>query len=303
MKHSKITRRQFLGTTAVLAGAAMLPPGVLPAAETVRKRTATDQVTLGKTGIKLSRLGIGTGSNSGEVQRGLGREGFNRLIRYAYDQGITYIDTAQNYHTHDYIRDAIKGLPREKLFIQTKMPDVPEKPLETLDRYRQELGVDYLDSVLTHYAHTPGWPEERQRVLDALDEAKDKKIIRAKGVSCHGLPALRRATPMDWVDVHLVRINPQGRHVDGPTYQWNSQGNENTLPEVMKEITAMRAKGRGMIGMKIIGNGDFKNPEDREKSVRYAMHCGMLDAVVIGFASTAEIDEAIERINRALAEV
>jgi predicted aldo/keto reductase-like oxidoreductase len=171
-----------------------------------------------------------------------------------------------------------------------------------LDRYRQELGVDYLDTVLTHYAHTPGWPEERQRVLDALDEAKEKKIIRAKGVSCHGLPALKRATPMDWVDVHLVRINPQGRHVDGPTYHWNSSGNETTMPEAMKEIAAMRAKGRGMIGMKIIGNGDFTKPEDREKSVRYAMQCGMLDAVVIGFASTAEIDEAIERINRALAE-
>jgi hypothetical protein len=104
------------------------------------------------------------------------------------------------------------------------------------------------------------------------------------------------------VDVHLVRINPQGRHIDGPTYEWNDRGNETTLPAAMKEIRAMRAQGRGIIGMKIIGNGDFKNPADREKSIRFAMHCGLLDAVVIGFASTAEIDEAITRMNRALAE-
>lgn len=302
MKKCLITRRQFFGTTATLAGTAMLSPCAILAEQKPAKRTATDQVTLGKTGIKLSRLGIGTGSNSGQVQRELGREGFDRLIRYAYERGITYIDTAQNYHTHDFIREAIKGLPREKLFIQTKMPDAPEKPLEVLDRYRQELGVDYLDSVLSHYATTDDWPEQRKRVLDALDEAKEKKIIRAKGVSCHGLPALTRATKVDWVDVHLVRINPQGRHVDGPTYQWNSHGNETTMPEALKEITAMRAKGRGIIGMKLIGNGDFKDPADREKSIRYAMQSGVLDAVVIGFASTAEIDEAIERINRALAE-
>jgi predicted aldo/keto reductase-like oxidoreductase len=300
MSQSHITRRRFLETTASFAGAVLLPPKDLLAAE--RKRTAVDQVTLGKTGIKLSRLGIGTGSNSGSVQRALGRDGFNRLIRYAYDSGITYIDTAESYHTHDYIRDAIKGLPREKLFIQTKMPGAPEKPLESLDRYRQELGVDYLDTVLSHYATTNDWDEKRKRVLDALEEAKEKKIIRAHGVSCHGLPALTRATQVNWVDVHLVRLNPQGRHIDGPSYEWNANGYENTLPEVTNEIKAMRAQGRGIIGMKIIGNGDFRKPEDREKSIRYAMHCGLLDAVVIGFASTQEIDEAIERINRALAE-
>jgi len=116
--NSRINRRRFLKTSATLAGAAMLTPFDLAA--TGSKRTAVDTVTLGKTGIRLSRLGIGTGSNSGEVQRALGREAFNRLIRYASDQGITYIDTAESYKTHDWIRDAIKGLPREKLFIQTK---------------------------------------------------------------------------------------------------------------------------------------------------------------------------------------
>lgn len=302
MNRQSISRRQFLASTATLASAALLSPSLLHAAP-AKTLTAVDQVTLGKTGIKLSRLGIGTGSNSGNVQRSLGHEGFNKLIRYAYDQGITYIDTAQSYQTHEWIREAIKGLPREKLFIQTKMPDAPEKPLEVLDRYRKELGVDYFDSVLSHYATTNDWDDKRRRVLDALEEAKEKKIIRAKGVSCHGLPALTRATQVNWVDVHLVRLNPQGRHVDGPTYEWKPNEDLATVPQVEKEIKAMRAKGRGIIGMKLIGNGEFTKPEDREKSIRYAMQCGLLDAAVIGFASTAEIDEAIERMNRALAEI
>jgi aryl-alcohol dehydrogenase-like predicted oxidoreductase len=110
-------------------------------------------VTLGKTGIRLSRLGIGTGSNSGEVQRALGREAFNRLIRHAYDQGITYIDTAESYKTHEWIRDAIKGLPRERLFIPTKMSGAPERPMQVIDRFRKELDTDYIDSLLCHYAN------------------------------------------------------------------------------------------------------------------------------------------------------
>jgi aryl-alcohol dehydrogenase-like predicted oxidoreductase len=301
MQNQAISRRHFFQTTTALAGAALLSPkDVFPPRKI--KRTAVDQVLLGKTGIKTSRLGIGTGSNSGKVQRDLGRDGFDRLIRYAYDRGITYIDTADGYHTHDYIRSAIKGLPREKLYIQTKMGGAPEKPLEVLDRFRKELGVDYFDTVLSHYATTGTWDDERRRVLDALEEAKEKKIIRAKGVSCHGLPALTRATQVKWVDVHLVRLNPQGRHIDGPTFEWNANGYETTLDKDMAEIKTMRAAGRGIIGMKLIGNGDFRRPEDRERSIRFAMQCGLLDAAVIGFASTAEIDEAIERMNRALAE-
>ncbi|MHC4734863.1 MAG: aldo/keto reductase, partial [Planctomycetota bacterium] len=266
------------------------------------KRTAVDQVTLGKTGLKLSRLGLGTGSIGGSIQRGLGPEKFNRLIRYAYDQGITYIDTAQAYRTHEMVREAIRGLPREKLFIQSKMPGTPEKPLEVLDRYRRELNVDYIDSLLVHCGVSKNWDEERKRLLDAFEEAKQKKIIRAHGVSCHSLPASARAAQLDWVDVNLVRINPQGAHIDTPTERWDAKSDVSHVPAVMEQIKIMRKKRHGIIGMKLIGNGDFKKPEDREKSIRFAMKCGLLDAVVIGFKSPAEIDEAIKRMNSALAE-
>jgi len=301
MSRERITRREFLKGTAVLAGAALLSScSTGPLAK--RTPTAVDQVTLGKTGLKLSRLGVGTGSNSGNVQRALGADGFNRLIHYAYDQGITYIDTAESYRTHTMVRDAIKGLPREKLFIQSKMSGVPEKPLEVLDRYRKELGVDYIDSLLTHCGVTANWDDERRRVLDALEEAKSRKIILAHGISCHSLPALTRAAELDWVDVNLVRINPQGAHIDTPAETWDAASDRSHLPPVLKQIKIMRKNNHGVIGMKIIGNGDFTNPEYREKSIRFTIQSGLTDAVVIGFKSPAEIDEAIKRINSALAE-
>lgn len=302
MNRNHLSRRQFIGGTAALAGAALLPPSIARA-QPRRKLTHADQVPLGKTGLTISRIGLGTGSRSGRVQRELGREGFNRLVRYAYDHGITYIDTAQNYDMHEWIRDAIKGLPREKFFIQTKMPGSPENPKVVLDRYRLELGIDYFDSVLSHVATSDNWDDERRRVLDALDEAKDNKVLLSKGVSCHGLPALKRATHVKWCDVHLVRLNHQGRHMDGPTSRYVQGVNELHRAEAEAEIRAMRDQGRGIIGMKLIGNGDFTDPEQREKSIRYAMQCGLLDAAVIGFANTDQIDEAIERVNRALAEV
>lgn len=302
MYKKQITRRQFIHTTAALAGGVLLPSCSSQTLGRKTTPTAADQVPLGRTGLKLSRLGIGTGSVSGSVQRALGGEGFNRLIRYAYDQGITYIDTAQSYKTHTMVRDAIKGLPREKLFIQSKMPGVPEKPLEVLDRYRTELGVEYIDSLLTHCAVTKDWPQERQRVMDALEEAKDKKIIRAHGVSCHSLPALTTVAQLSWVDVNLVRVNPQGAHVDTPAETWNAESSASHVSPVLEQIKVMHKNGHGVIGMKIIGDGDFTNPEDREKSIRFAMQPGLVDAVVIGFKSTDEIDEAIMRMNNALAE-
>jgi predicted aldo/keto reductase-like oxidoreductase len=301
MNRERITRREFLKSTAALAGTVLLSScSTGPLAK--QTPTAVDQVTLGKTGLKLSRLGIGAGSKGGSIQRALGADSFNRLIHYAYDQGITYIDTAESYRTHTMVRDAIKDLPREKLFIQSKMPGVPEKPLEVLDRYRKELGVEYIDSLLTHCGVTANWDDERRRVLDALEEAKDKKIILAHGISCHSLPALTRAAELDWVDVNLVRINPQGAHMDTPAETWNATSDLSHLPPVLKQIKVMRQNNHGVIGMKIIGNGDFTDPEDREKSIRFTIQSGLTDAVVIGFKSPAEIDEAIKRINSALAE-
>ncbi|HSV99528.1 MAG TPA: aldo/keto reductase [Sedimentisphaerales bacterium] len=301
MQNHPISRRQFIERTAALAGGVVLAP---LAARAAGKKTAVDLVPLGKTGLKTSRLGIGIGSNSGNVQAQLGQDGLNRLVRYAYDQGIQYIDVARSYRTHTMVREAIKDLPREKIFILTKMGGSPENPLAEIDNYRKTYGVDYIDCLLVHCTITPNWEEERKRAMDAMAEAKDKKMILSHGVSCHSLPALKRSVELNWVDVHLVRVNPQGAHMDTPrTDTWNAESNATHVPAVMEQIKLMKQKGRGIIGMKLIGNGDFTRPEDREKSIRFAMQCGLLDCVTIGLKSPAEIDEAIQRMNAALADV
>jgi len=255
MQGKPLTRRQFIERAAAIAGGVVLSP--LAAAAAGRKLTAVDQVTLGRTGLKLSRLGIGCGTNSGRVQASLGQDRFNRLIRYAYDQGITYIDIARGYRTHGMLREAIRGLPREKLFIQTKMGGVPNKAFENIEQYCKDYGVEYLDCLLVHCTVTPDWDERRKRVLDAMEKAKDKQLIRAHGV---------------------------------------------VLP-VLEQVARMRDKGRGVIGMKLVGNGDFTDPADREKAMQFVMQSGLTDAVTVGFKSPAEVDETIRRMNNALATV
>jgi hypothetical protein len=302
MRASRFSRRQFLQNSVTATGALVLGGGSVLSAPgaTASKRTAVDQVTLGQTGIKLSRLGMGTGSNNGQVQLDLGREGFNSLVKYAYDQGITYFDCSQTYKTFEWIGTAIKGLPREKLFIQSKIPGQPEKVLEAIDHHRKVFDTDYVDTMLIHCMIQDGWTDRWKRIMDGFEEAKGKGWIRSKGVSCHSLPALRSATATPWAQVHLVRVNPQGRRIDGPEESvWNDTVHD--VSPVVTELKAMRAKGRGIIGMKIIGNGEFVSAEDREKSIRFAMSLPELDAVVIGFKNRGEIDEAIKRMNSALA--
>jgi 1-deoxyxylulose-5-phosphate synthase len=304
MKHHAFNRRQFIQTSAALAGAALFSPWAISdsrAAAQAVKGTAIDQVTLGKTGLKLSRLGFGTGAQ-GDSQRVLGKDNFIKLVHYAYDHGITYLDCAERYQTFDWMGDVIKGLPREKLFIQSKVPGQPADVLAAIDKHRKNFDTDYIDSLLIHCTSTATWTDDFKRVMDGFDQAKEKKWIRAKGVSCHNLPALRAGAASDWTEVHLVRVNPQGKFTDGESGPGFSPQTTFDIAPVMEQVKIMHSKGRGVIGMKLIGNGLFTDPADREKAIRYAMACKDIDAVVIGFTSTQQVDEAIERINRALAE-
>lgn len=292
-----VNRRQFLARASAAAAAACMAPALVSAA--AAKRSATDIMTLGRTGLKLSRLGMGTGSNSGNVQLGLGQETFNKLVRYAFDHGITYFDCAKGYKTTPWIGDAIAPLPRGKVFLLTKIGGNPEKPGEVIDELLKTYKTDYIDCLLVHCMVKDSWTSDQKRLMDAIDEAKSKKKVLASGVSCHALPALRVAAASDWVDVNLVRINPQAKHVDGETPKWDASGA--TIDPVMEQVRIMDRNGHGIIGMKIIGNGDFTAADDREKSIRFAMAQPEVDAVTIGFKSEAEIDEAIDRMNRALA--
>ncbi len=313
MKNSRssdrgVTRRQFIQTSTVVAGTLLLPRwtqasprGDAPVAAASVKRTAADQVTLGKTGIKLSRLGFGTGSDNGAIQTANGKPAFVDVIHYAYDQGITYIDTAESYHTFGWIADATKGLPREKLFIQSKVDNKPADVLAVVDRHRKTFNTDYVDSLLIHCMTHGQWTDEFKRIMDGFSEAQSRKWIRAKGVSCHSLPALRAAAASDWTEVHLVRVNPQGVYTDTEDSYWGEEAHDVT--PVVAEIKNMHAKGHGVIGMKIYGAGTFTNAADRDQSVKFAMSHPEIDAIVIGLKNRQEVDEAIARVNRMLQEV
>ncbi|MBM4038778.1 MAG: aldo/keto reductase [Planctomycetes bacterium] len=292
-----MNRREFVQTVAgsVLAAHA-LPAlaGEAPAA----KPSATDRVTLGKTKVRPTRLGVGTGSVGGSVQRALGQEGLAKLVRHAWDRGIRYIDTAGNYGTHGMLKAAIQGLPREELVLLTKVwlgksLDVPK----TLEQFRQELGTDYFDVTLLHCVMKPTWPEDFKKHRDDLSAAKEKGIVRAVGVSTHGMPGLQQIAGCDWVEVALLRMNHNGAHMDGATGQWAEKvGHEAAVAEIKK----IKAAGKGVLGMKLCGNGDYKDPEDRRKAVQFVFGNKLADAVTIGCKSPAEVDEALENIARAL---
>jgi predicted aldo/keto reductase-like oxidoreductase len=290
---STISRREFMGQSAALgvlaAGAALAP-----AAARRRLTSPTEQVTLGRTGVRTSLVGLGTGSvgvqhSSNQVR--LGEAQFTRLVRYAYDRGITYFDTADQYGSHIYLRAALKGLPRERLFLQSKTrATTAEMARADVERFRQELGTDYMDTLLMHCMTKGSWPTDLRPVMDVLSDAKAKGRVRAVGVSCHGMDPLRAAVKCDWVDVDLARINPVGvkARMDG------------SPEEVVPCLRSMHDGGKGILGMKILGEGTFKTAEQRLESLRFVLGLGCVDAFVIGFEKPEQIDEILRHIETVL---
>lgn len=291
---ARFSRRNFL-RTGVAAAAALTTPSTFGAA----KRSATDWVTLGNSGVKVTRLAFGTGTFGGRVQRELGQEEFTKLVRHAYDRGIRFFESADNYdQMHEMLAIALKGIPRDTYRLMTKLrwrQDAAD-PFGALDRFRREMNSEYFDIVLLHNVRTPNWPTELERLRDAFSEAKHKQILRAHGASCHGLMPLRAYPGNKWLDVCLARVNHDGTKMDNIRGD-NDPGDVN---EVTDKLKMVRKQGTGILGMKIIGEGAFRDPEQRQKSIDYVFKNNLADAVTIGYKSPAEIDEAIDRINRAL---
>jgi hypothetical protein len=286
-----ISRRQFvLGTAA--AGAVSLASRVGWGAEETpsAKKKGSDVVTLGKSGIKTSILGIGTGTHGGNDQRALGEAGFTKLVRHALDCGIRYIDTADMYRMHYLVSTALKGVSSDKYFIQTKtQAKHPEVAKVDIERFRRELGVQTLDTLLMHCMTKGGWNTDMRPVMDVLYDAKEKGRVRSVGVSCHGFPPLVTSADCDWIDVHLVRINPFGAMMD------------DAPDKVAAEIKKMHDRGHGVLGMKIFGESGFDSPEKRLQSLKYVLGLGTVDAFTIGFVSTEQIDETLGMIEQATA--
>lgn len=288
---ARFCRREFLQRSASIAAAGWLAPKALahrlaslPA--TNPKFSATDTVTLGRTGIQTSRLAMGTGtvgSGHHSNQTALGLVGLSRLLQNGYDNGLRFFDAADSYGSHPHVADALKHVERSKVTVLTK--SWARNGIEMradLERFRRELNTEYLDIVLMHCVTEADWTMQFRSAMDALSEAKEKGIIRAHGCSCHSIEALRAAAKSPWVEVDLVRINPVGSHMDAD-------------PEaVVSVIREMHAAGKGIVGMKILGQGDMRTRQN--EAIRYALGLGLLDAFTIGAESVSEQTDLIHRI-------
>jgi 1-deoxyxylulose-5-phosphate synthase len=289
------SRRQFIKSG--LAAGALASTGNLPLR--AEPQTATDLVTLGNSGVKVTRLAFGTGSFSGKVQRDLGQEQFTRLVRHAHERGIRFFETAESYSgMHEMLGIALKGVPRDSYQLMTKVTTNGADPHAKIDNLRKQANTEYFDIMLLHWQHNPSWPTDSLRWQDGISEAQSKKVVLARGASVHGLPALRQTPETKWLEVAMIRMNHKGVRMDAEDYDTEGLGN---VSEVVTHVKQVRKEGMGVISMKLVGEGAFTAREDRQAAMKFAFRNAGVNAVTVGYKNTAEIDEAIENLNLALA--
>jgi aryl-alcohol dehydrogenase-like predicted oxidoreductase len=283
-----MNRREFLTAAAAGLGNAYLKPSAfgsvvdIPAQQ--KKVQAIDTVVLGKTGIKTSRLAMGTGTvgfGGGSNQTRMGQ--LVQLLVSGYDSGLVFFDTADSYGSHPEVAAALKQVGRDRAIVMTKCDERdPKQAKADIDRYLRELGTDYIDICLIHCVTEDDWTTRYRGVMDVFEEAKEKGKIRAHGVSCHSIEALRAAAKSPWVEVDLVRLNPVGAHMDADPA---------TVISVIKE---MKVQGKGIIGMKILGQGAMRTRQD--EAIKFALNSGVLDAFTIGAENRSEQQDLIRRV-------
>lgn len=259
-----------------------------------QKKLAADRVRLGPSGIEVTRLAMGTGTNgsggSSNQTRQLGVDGLAGHFRLAYDNGVTFWDAADQYGSHPHLKAALKSIPREKVTILTKTHATTAAEMKAdLDRFRREIGTDYLDILLLHNMQTANWPEVKKGAMAVISEAKEKGLVRTHGVSCHTIEALKTAAKTPWVEVDLARINPAGAIMDAD------------VPTVVSVLKDMKAQGKGIIGMKIFGAGELVGARtgkaDRtDESLQFAMGLGCVDCFTIGTENAAEFKDLTRKI-------
>lgn len=293
----RFSRRDFLASSLSAAGLLAASPHALQARPAVY--AGTDLVPLGKTGIQTTRLAQGTGYNGynrSSAHTRAGKKAFDTLVHHSLDSGIRFLDMADLYGSHPFVRDVIKGLPRERFTLLTKLWPRKEKWVspsggakEEIDRYRKELAVERIDVCLIHCMTNDRWPVEYERIRDELSELKEKGVVRAVGVSCHDYGALKVAAEHPWVDVIFARINHKG----GKEYSCDA-----SVEEVSATLKLARQKGKAVVGMKIFGAGKLTNPEEKDASLKYVFGQGLVDAITVGMLKTSEVDDTLKRMSQ-----
>jgi predicted aldo/keto reductase-like oxidoreductase len=299
----RMKRREFLAGSLAGVGGFLLGSGRVVASEQKPKFfDPYELVPLGKTNIKVSRVGLGTGMRGFLRQSNhtrMGHEKFNTLVRGCYERGVRLFDVADMYGTHPFLAEALKDMRREEYVITSKiwfrrggLPE-PERPNPDvlIERFLRELKTDYIDLILFHCVESANWPDELGEKMNILTQLRKKGIIRAHGLSCHSLPALERCVKESWVDSVHIRINPYAVKMDVRSVE--------EIPKVEAVARAIRSQGKAVIGMKIIGEGEFRNSDEmRNKSVKYALESNCVDAMVVGFEKIEEVDDFASRVRR-----
>jgi aryl-alcohol dehydrogenase-like predicted oxidoreductase len=290
------SRRDFIRTG--LAVGALASVGNLPLR--ADRQTATDLVNLGKTNVKVTRLAFGTGSFGGRVQRELGQDQFTRLVRHAYDRGIRFFETSESYaEMHKMLGIALQGVPRDSYQLMSKVTTRDGvDPQAKIDELRKLANTEYFDVMLLHFQHTATWPTDTLKWQDGVQEAQSKKVVLVRGASVHGLPALRQVPDNKFLELAMIRMNQKGTRMDAEQYDTEGLGN---VSEVVTHVKQVRKQGMGVISMKLVGEGSFTNREDRQAAMKFAFKNAGVNAVTVGYKNTAEVDEAIENLNLALA--
>ncbi len=283
-------RRHFIKSGAAIAGTLLLDAFPYHAFASQTKKYAWDKVVLGNTGIEVSRLAMGTGTNgfanSSNQKRQLGLRGLANMLRAGYDNGVFFWESADQYGTHPHMKEALKGVDREKVVILTKTHAKTEKEMNAdLERFKKEIGTEYIDIVLLHAITDPNWNNNRRGAMNYLADARQKGIIKAHGVSCHSLGALQTAAAEPWVQVDLARINPVGVRMDAE------------VPVVVNILQDMKSQGKGIIGMKIFGGGTLRDKVD--EMLQYALAQEYLDSFTIGAESQDEFKQLARKIPEA----
>lgn len=279
----QMQRRHFMKAGAALLALENFPHHLYAGT----KKSAQDRILLGPAKVPVSRLAMGTGTNgvggSSNQTKKLGFKGVSELFRAAFDQGVFFWDSADQYGSHPHLKEALKTVPRDKVTILSKTRATTAADMRAdLDRFRREIGTDYIDILLMHCMMDSDWDVRMKGVMDVISEAKEKGIIRTKGVSCHTLGALKTAAKSPWVEVDLARFNPAGAAMDDK-------------PEVVAEVLKqMKAQGKGIIGMKVLGAGKLRTKAD--EAIQWHLAQGLTDAFTIGSESRAELEDLLTKI-------
>lgn len=291
-----MNRRKFIRTgIAGVAGLSLAQVGWSEIQRVLPSNVSVDKVKLGNTGLEVSRIALGTGTkgwNKESNQTRMGLDNFVRLAHHGYERGIRFFDMADSYGSQPFVGKAIKELPREKVTLMTKIwthdegSEQREPVSKTLDRLRQEMGTDYIDILLMHCMTSGDWSETCKFYMDGLAKAKEDGVVKAVGISCHNWDALVEAANNPWCDIILARLNPFQSHMDG------------TPEDINAVLGKARENGKGVIGMKIFGEGTHVTDEERERSIHFAVTESNLHCLTLGLESIAQIDDAIERVMR-----